>query len=62
MLGWQVTHSEDEYAMIAGEGTAIGFGRVEGYLPPRWPDQAGDRQFHLDLSVDDLPSADAGAG
>lgn len=48
--------------MIAGEGTAIGFGRVEGYLPPRWPDQAGDKQFHLDLSVDDLPSADAGAG
>lgn len=61
VLGWEVTHSEDEYAMItgAGAGTAIGFGRVEGHTPPPWPDEAGAKQFHLDLSVEDVAAAEA---
>jgi predicted enzyme related to lactoylglutathione lyase len=57
VLGWSVTHSEAEYAMISGEGTSIGFGRVEGYRAPAWPDRAGGKQFHLDLYVDDLEGA-----
>lgn len=59
VLGWEVTHSDDEYAMIAGGGTAIGFGRVAEYTPPDWPDLACGKQFHLDLSVEDVPSAEA---
>lgn len=59
LLGWEVTTSSDDYAMLAGPdgGPALGLGRVEGHQPPSWPDQGGRKQFHLDLAVDDLPSA-----
>ncbi len=56
-LGWQVAHAEDEYAMLTGGSSALGFGRVEGYSPPAWPDDAGVKQFHFDLAVDDLTAA-----
>lgn len=59
VLGWEVTHSQDEYAMISDGTTSIGFGRVEGYEPPRWPEAASPKRFHLDLYVDDLDKAEA---
>lgn len=58
-LGWDVLHSEDEYAMVSGGGTALGFGRLDGYAPPSWPDEGGAKQFHFDLAVDDLAAAEA---
>ncbi|MEV4657395.1 VOC family protein [Micromonospora sp. NPDC049301] len=65
-LGWEITHSQAEYAMINGGGVSIGFGLVEGYRPPSWPDPAGGKRYHLDLYVDDVAVAekdlvDAGA-
>ncbi|KAA2251366.1 VOC family protein [Solihabitans fulvus] len=57
VLGWDVTHSERDYAMISDGTTAVGFGRVEGYRAPQWPD-AG-KQFHLDFHVGDLAEAEA---
>lgn len=60
LLGWEITHSQDEYAMITGEGTSIGFGRVDGYVPPAWPDTDSRKQYHLDLYVDDAEKAVAG--
>ncbi len=59
VLGWQITHSQDEYAMISDGHTSIGFGRVEGYVPPQWPDTSGTKRYHLDLYVDDLTRAEA---
>jgi catechol 2,3-dioxygenase-like lactoylglutathione lyase family enzyme len=59
VLGWEVVHAEDAYAMIRGEGAPIGFGRVDGYRPPNWPDPEGEKRFHLDLYVDDLDRAEA---
>ncbi|MFC0007587.1 VOC family protein [Micromonospora siamensis] len=56
-LGWEVTHSEAEYAMITKDGTSIGFGLVPDYRPPAWPDTAGAKRYHLDLYVDDLAEA-----
>lgn len=58
VLGWKVTHSEDEYAMITGEGTSIGFGRIPGFQAPRWPDADSPKRYHLDLYVDDLDAAE----
>lgn len=58
VFGWEITHSEDEYAMISDGTTNIGFARVEGYRPPRWPE--GDpKRYHLDLYVEDLDKAEA---
>jgi len=58
VLGWDVTHSQDEYAMISDGKTSIGFGRVEGYKPPAWPDTTAEKRYHLDLGVADLAEAE----
>lgn len=59
VLGWEITASADEYAMISDGHTSIGFGLVEGYQPPAWPDTSGNKRYHLDFYVDDLDKAEA---
>ena len=61
MLGWTVVASERDYAMLAGPDHALGFGRVEGYAAPGWPNERGSKQFHFDLAVDDLDDGQARA-
>ncbi|MFD1323554.1 VOC family protein [Micromonospora sonneratiae] len=58
VLGWETTSSEDEYAMISNGTNSIGFGRVEAYQPPQWPDESSGKRYHLDLYVDDLDKAE----
>lgn len=57
LLGWPVAHSEADYAMLTGPSHALGFGRVEDYEPPSWPNDHGSKQFHFDLAVSDLDDA-----
>ncbi|MBM6402544.1 VOC family protein [Phycicoccus sonneratiae] len=58
VLGWDVAHEQDEYGMLTSpDGLALGFGLVEGYEAPGWPNENGSKQFHLDLAVDDLDAA-----
>ena len=57
LLGWDVAHSERDYAMLTGPDHALGFGRVEDYQPPAWPNEHGSKQFHFDLAVEDLDAA-----
>jgi predicted enzyme related to lactoylglutathione lyase len=59
VLGWEIVHSEQDYAMISDGSLPVGFGRVDGYAPPRWPDPAAPKQFHLDFYVEDLDKAEA---
>jgi catechol 2,3-dioxygenase-like lactoylglutathione lyase family enzyme len=40
-------------------GPTLAFQRVEGYLPPQWPDGPVPQQLHLDFDVDDLDEAEA---
>ncbi|GAB3259788.1 hypothetical protein GCM10027425_22450 [Alteromonas gracilis] len=51
-------HATEDYGMVVGEGRRLGFGRVEGWTPPQWPDEGGRKQFHLDLAVEDLAEAE----
>jgi predicted enzyme related to lactoylglutathione lyase len=58
VLGWEVLHSQAEYAMI-GDGTvSIGFGQVPGYSGPGWPQETTPKRYHLDFYVDDLDKAE----
>jgi len=58
VLGWETAYAGEEYAMLTHGPARLGFGRVEGYEPPAWPDAGGRKQFHLDLAVDgDLDDA-----
>ena len=55
LLGWDVAHEQDEYAMLTGPGgVALGFGTLADFEPPAWPNEHGSKQFHFDLAVDDL--------
>ncbi|KAA1418158.1 VOC family protein [Mumia zhuanghuii] len=58
VLGWEVAHSQDEYAMLTGPAHALGFGSIPDYEAPAWPNEHGSKQFHLDLAVDDLETAE----
>jgi predicted enzyme related to lactoylglutathione lyase len=59
VLGWEIAHAQDEYAMITDEnGTSIGFGQIEGFTPPPWPEADSPKRYHLDLHVDDLDKAE----
>jgi len=58
LLGYEVLHLDENYAMLRGEtGPAIGFGRVEDHQPPAWPNPQGTKQFHFDLAVEDIDIA-----
>ncbi|GAA0555329.1 VOC family protein [Paractinoplanes ferrugineus] len=58
LLGWEVLHSQAEYAMIGDGSTSLGFGQVPGYSGPGWPAEAGPKRYHLDFHVDDLDKAE----
>jgi catechol 2,3-dioxygenase-like lactoylglutathione lyase family enzyme len=58
LLGMTIAYQDDNVGMLVGaNGPAIGFGKVDHYTPPAWPDENSDKQFHLDLKVDDLDAA-----
>lgn len=59
LLDWKVAHVQDEYAMLSGPEHALGFGQVEDYQPPAWPNPHGSKQFHFDLAVEDIAAAEA---
>ncbi len=58
-LGWTLAHADDDYGLVVDGSRRLGFGRVEGWTAPQWPDPAGGKQFHLDLAVEDLEAAAA---
>jgi predicted enzyme related to lactoylglutathione lyase len=58
VLGWEVQHSEAEYAMIGNGSVGIGFGRLPGYSGPGWPQETAPKRYHLDFYVDDLDKAE----
>ncbi|MFY9913764.1 MAG: VOC family protein [Nocardioidaceae bacterium] len=58
LTGWETTYRDDNYAMLKGPDTALGFGRVEGYEPPDWPNRRGTKQFHLDVATTDIPATE----
>jgi hypothetical protein len=59
LLDWPVEASDDWAHIRAEYGDSIGFQKVDGYTPPDWPGQAMPQQMHVDVTVDDLDSAEA---
>ena len=58
LLGFEQAYADDNYAMLKGpDGPAVGFGRVEDYAPPLWPNPHGAKQFHFDLAVANIDEA-----
>jgi len=61
LLGWETPFCEDEYSMVSNGSISIGFGRIDGYSAPPWPDEQHAKQYHLDLRAEDLGQAEAAA-
>ena len=65
VLGWPVAKKEPGGAAIQVPGTSsfVSFQDSADYVPPVWPAAAGHQQMmmHLDVAVDDLAAAVAGA-
>ncbi|HTW10591.1 MAG TPA: VOC family protein [Acidimicrobiales bacterium] len=59
LLGWETPYCEDEYSMVSDGTISIGFGHVEDYRAPNWPDDEHSKQYHLDLRVPDVAKAEA---
>lgn len=57
LLGGQVDASDEDWVDLKGPVTDLAFQRAPGHVPPQWPDRSRPQQFHLDVVVDDLDSA-----
>jgi predicted enzyme related to lactoylglutathione lyase len=50
--------TEDDWHMVRVDGAPrVGIQRAPNHIPPDWPDGTPEQQIHLDLWVDDFPSA-----
>jgi catechol 2,3-dioxygenase-like lactoylglutathione lyase family enzyme len=59
LLGQPVTSREDDWVVVAGEGrTRLAFQLAPDLQPPQWPDPERPQQFHLDVMVDDVETAE----
>jgi predicted enzyme related to lactoylglutathione lyase len=59
LLDWKVEKSSDDWWSLRAEyGDSLGFQKVDGFAPPRWPGQDLPQQMHLDVVVDDLDLAE----
>ena len=61
-LDGKIAYESDNFVGVeTPDGLWIGAYRIDGYQPPQWPDGSPPKQFHLDLTVDDLDSAEQAA-
>ncbi|GAB2872781.1 VOC family protein [Streptomyces deserti] len=60
VLGGTVEDQGDWVDLKVPGGPSLAFQAAPGYVPPRWPAPDHSQQFHLDLTVDDLDTAEKG--
>jgi hypothetical protein len=61
LVGWQVTSVEDDWVVVSdgGRHPRLCFQQALDYRPPIWPSAERPQQSHLDVTVDDLDTAEA---
>ncbi|MDT4926112.1 MAG: hypothetical protein QOG01_3825 [Pseudonocardiales bacterium] len=58
-LDGKVAYTSDKFVGVElPDGVWIGAYQIADYRAPEWPDGEPSKQFHLDLSVDDLDAAE----
>jgi hypothetical protein len=64
-LSGDIAAATEDYSMVVWADEpgrpALGFGRVDDFEPPVWPNEHGSKQFHLDLAVNDIAAAESRA-
>jgi hypothetical protein len=61
LLGGVVVFSSDDFVAVQLPHVWLSAVRVENYQSPSWPDGDVAQQIHLDLAVENLEEAQAGA-
>jgi hypothetical protein len=61
LLGLEVFFEAEEFIVLKGAAVLLAVARVEDHQPPDWPGPGVPKQVHLELAVDDLDTAEAGA-
>jgi catechol-2,3-dioxygenase len=60
LLGMHVVDEEDDWVTLGTDSAApdLAFQKAPDLRPPQWPDPAHPQQFHLDVRVDDIETAE----
>ncbi|MEU3979757.1 VOC family protein [Streptomyces sp. NPDC026672] len=58
VVGGTTEENDDWIDLKLSDGQTLSFQASPGYVPPRWPSSDGSQQFHLDLDVPDLDTAE----
>jgi len=58
LLGMDKQYEGDPGVLISSDDGSVMFQRIARYTPPQWPDPAHPQQFHLDVHVTDVDSAE----
>lgn len=63
LLGMEIEREQDGWVVIrdADDRHRIAFQRAADLREPRWPDPERPQQFHIDVMVNDIEEAEAGA-
>jgi catechol 2,3-dioxygenase-like lactoylglutathione lyase family enzyme len=61
LLGLEVVWESEDFTALKGAAILVTVQRVADHQPPSWPGGAAPKQIHLELAVDDLEAAEAGA-
>jgi hypothetical protein len=61
VIGGEIGFSSEQFVAVNAGAMWLAMVRVPDYRPPEWPDGDVPKQIHLDLSVDDLDSAETEA-
>jgi catechol 2,3-dioxygenase-like lactoylglutathione lyase family enzyme len=59
VLGYVRVNDWDDWVVIgiSADRPGIAFQQIENYVAPTWPDPSIPTQMHLDVRVDDIPTA-----
>ncbi len=57
-LGWTLAHADENYGLVTDGERRLGFGRVDGWTAPEWPNENGTKQFHFDVAVEELAAGE----
>ena len=59
LLGGTVDAEDDWHTVLVDGESRLGFQLAPNHVPPQWPDGPMRQQMHLDVWVDDFPTAHA---
>jgi catechol-2,3-dioxygenase len=59
LVGGEITYADDEWVKLQDDGSVrLAFQLAPDYQPPVWPSAEHGQQFHIDVTVDDLATAE----